>query len=92
MTPILNNVVVRPAKSDEVSTGGIYVPESAQERSSRATIVAYGDGSKRFPLKFPEDIIPNDECVHIKGAGVEIMIDGVKHYIIKSQDILAFLK
>ena len=88
---ILNNVIVRPCKSDEVSEFGIIVPESVQERNNKCVIVSHGKGSKLFPLNFPDGLGVGSTCIHVKGAGVETEIDGEKLYIIKSQDILAFV-
>ena len=50
---ILNTVIVRPCKSEEISEGGIFVPESVQERNNKCVIVSHGKGSKLFPLNFP---------------------------------------
>lgn len=88
---ILDNVIVRPCKSDEISEFGIIVPESVQERSNRCVIVSHGNGTKRNSLPFPEGYGVGSECIHIKGAGVEIEENGEKLYIIKAQDILTFL-
>ncbi len=88
---ILDTVIVRPCKSDDISEGGIYVPESVQERSNKCVIVSHGAGTKRNPLPFPEECGVGSTCIHVKGAGVETEFNGEKLYIIKSQDILAFL-
>ena len=90
---ILDNVLIKPCKSDETTEGGLYIPESVQERSNRCIIVSHGKGTKRHPLPFPEGFGVGSECIHIKeaGKGTEVIINGEKHYIIKMQDILTFL-
>ena len=92
MQAILSNVIVRPCKSDEVTEGGLFIPESVQERSNRCVIVSHGNGTKRFPLPFPKGYGVGSECIHVKGAGVEVIHNGEKLYLINTQDILAFLK
>lgn len=91
MNAILNNIIIRPCKSDEISEGGIIVPENAQVRSNKCVIVSHGNGTKNNPLSFPEGFGVGSTCIHIKGAGVETEFNGEKLYIIKSQDILTFL-
>lgn len=91
MKAILDTVIVRPCKSDEVSTGGIYIPENLQERSNKCVIVSHGKGTKRVPINFPEGIGIGSMCIHIKDAGLETEVNGEKLYIIKMEDILTFV-
>lgn len=91
MKAILETVIVKPCKSDEVTEGGLYIPESVQERSNKAVIVSHGNGTKRFPKNFPEGEGIGSTCIHVKGAGVETEVKGEKLYLINMQDILAFV-
>lgn len=85
LKPIRENVLIRPLPSDTISEYGIYVPDTVQQRNSKAVVIAAGQGTKKYPMEFKKDMI-----IHtIKGAGEEIIIDGVKHYIVKCYDILA---
>lgn len=85
--PILQNVLIKPCKPDEISTGGIIVPDNCRERSSRAVIVKTGTGTKKKPMKFKE----GQTVFHVKDCGDEIIIDGEKYYIIQQSWILAAL-
>lgn len=87
---IMDNVIVKPFPSEEKSLGGIFVPDSARERNNKAWIVSYGNGTAKHKMK--DGIGKGDVCFHIKDAGMEILINGEKHYIIKMQDILAYAK
>lgn len=81
MQPIRDNILIIPCESDSVSDGGIIVPDSVKLRSNKAKVVAAGNMSKRKS---------GDIIFHVKGAGHEIIIDDVKHYLIKEMDCLAY--
>lgn len=88
INPILNQVVVKSAMPDMVSAGGIFVPESFAERSSKATIISVGNGSKKKPMTLPTNVI----CWYIKGAGTEIVENGETFYLMDDSSILAYLE
>lgn len=75
-------LLVKPLIADEVSEGGLYIPESARTRNSMACVVS--SGQKSTAQK-------GDTIIHIKEAGHEIIIGGEPHYIIRDCDILAYL-
>jgi chaperonin GroES len=75
-------LLVKPLIADEISEGGLYIPESARTRNSIAGVVSSGKNSKAQP---------GDTIIHIKEAGQEIIIGGEPHYIIRDCDILAYL-
>jgi len=88
MKPIINQILVKPSLSDSISAGGIYVPESFAERSSKATIVAVGNGSKKRKMGLPSGVI----CWHIKGAGTEIIENGETFFLMDDTSVLAYLE
>ena len=90
MKAIRDNVLVKPFPSEELSIGGIYVPDSAKERNNKAYIVDFGNGTSTHKIK--DGIQRGDCCHHIKDAGIEVLINNEKHYIIKMQDILLYEK
>ncbi len=90
MTPVLNQILVKPFPSDEISEGGIYVPESARTVSNKVMIVAVGKGTKRTPMK----VKPGQVGYKVKSDGettwcTEVIIDGEKHYLMGQDAILA---
>jgi chaperonin GroES len=86
--PLLNRILIKPCPPDEVSAGGIFLPESIRERSCRAKVVAVGNGTKNKPMRYR----PTYTVWHIKDSGndAELLIDGEKHYIIPDSDVLAY--
>lgn len=85
MQPIRQNVLVRPLQSDSISEGGIIVPDSCKKDSNKVEVVAVGNGSKKKPMLRQVGEIG----FRVKDCGVEILIHGVKHFIIDQSWIIA---
>ena len=85
MTPIRAQVLVKPFKSDEISTGGIYVPESARQVNNKATIVKVGNGTKDRPMKLKA----GETGFRVKDWGCEVLINGEQHFIMDMDAIIA---
>jgi chaperonin GroES len=83
MTPLRNLIAVKPFASDDLSTGGIVVPVSFQERSSKGKIVAVGNKTN---LKVGYTVW------HIKGAGTELIENGDKVYLMPDKEVLGYLE
>lgn len=75
-------VLIKPLIADEVTEGGLYIPESVRTRSTTACVTSVG---KKSNAKV------GDVIVHIKDVGQEIIIGGEPHFIIRDCDILAYL-
>jgi chaperonin GroES len=86
MQPLHSLVLVKPIQGRSVTKGGILVPTELAERSNKATVIAVGRGTKDNPMKFQV----GDKVFNIKDCGNEFIIDGEKHYLIESMDILAY--
>lgn len=86
MKAIRCQVIVKPFPSDEISAGGIVVPDSFKQRSNKATIVSVGNGVKDRPMKWKEGQV----VYHVKNHGTEIQKDGEKYYIMDMDAILAY--
>jgi len=90
MRPLDDRVVLEPSDPEEVTAGGIVLPDSAQQKSQRGTIVAVGpgkllDSGERGKL----DVRVGDAVYYGKYAGNEIEIDGQEYVILRESDILA---
>lgn len=83
--PIRTKVLVRPDPADEISDGGIIVPNSFKKRPSRGTIVAVGKGLKNRPMPYS----PGMRVHHVLDAGERFIENGQEVYLMESVDILA---
>lgn len=85
MQPIRNQMLVKPFPSEEVTAGGIFVPESAREVSNKVLVVSVGNGTKEKPMTFKK----GDIGYRVKDWGTEVMVDGELHFLLDSDSILA---
>lgn len=85
MTPIRNQILFKPHPSEEVSLGGIYVPENAREVNNKGTIVKVGNGISGRPMA----LVPGTVGYRVKDWGTEIMIDGELHFLMDDKAIIA---
>lgn len=90
LRPLGDRVVIEPSEGDEVTPGGILLPETAKEKPQQGTIVAVGPGRRDDDGKLVAlDVQLNDKVLYAKYAGTEIKVDGKKVLIVKESDILA---
>ena len=88
--PLDDRVVVEAMSAEETTAGGIVLPDSAQEKPQRGTIVAVGpgkllDSGERGDLS----VAVGDEVIFGKYGGSEIEVDGNEYKILRESDILA---
>ncbi len=88
--PFGDRVVIKPVEREEVSAGGILLPDTAQEKPQEGKIVAVGPGrigddGKRIAMESKVD----DLVVYSKYAGSELKEEGEDYLILRESDILA---
>lgn len=93
LKPLEDRVVVRPDESEEVTAGGIVLPDKAKEKQQRGSVVAVGPGKL---LDSGERAVPavkvGDKVLFGKYAGNEIKVDGEELKIMRESDLLAKLE
>ena len=87
MKPINDRVVVRPAAADEMTKGGIIIPDTAKEKPQRGEVVAVGPGKEGNAMTVKE----GDTVLYGKYAGQELNFEGVDYLIMREDDILVIL-
>ena len=85
MKPIRTQLLVKPFKSDEISSGGLFVPESAREISNKVVIIDVGNGTKKNPMLFKKGQI----AFRVKEHGTQVLINDELHYLLDQSTILA---
>jgi len=88
LTPLKDRVLVRPHEAEVKTTSGIIIPESAQEKPQKGTVVAAGEGKKDEPMT----VKPGDVVLYGKYAGTEIRFEGEDYLIMREDDILLIEK
>ena len=93
LQPLGDRVVVEPLDREEMTSSGIYLPDTAKEKPQEGKIIAAGPGAldengKRVPL----EVKVGDTVLYAKYAGTEITQDGKELLILSERDVLAILK
>lgn len=83
--PLADRVLIEPTAAEEVTMGGIIIPDSAKEKPLRGKVLAVGNGTKDEPMVLKE----GDEVLYGKYAGTEIEFEGVKYIMMRQNDVLA---
>ncbi len=88
--PLDDRVVVEPMEAEEVTAGGIVLPDAAQEKPQRGTVVAVGPGKLLDSGERGElSVSVGDEVIFGKYGGTEIELEGTDVKILRESDILA---
>jgi chaperonin GroES len=88
-TPAPGRLIVESLEQKEVSSGGIYLPESAKERPQLAKVVAYTPGRDKDGKSTAPLVSVGDTIFHSKYGGTEVKIEGADFLILREDDILA---
>ena len=92
LKPLSDRVVVEAAPADDVSSGGIILPDTAQEKPQQGTIVAVGPGKASDTGSIIKITVKKgDKVLYGKYSGTEIALEGTDHVIMRESDILAVL-
>jgi chaperonin GroES len=91
--PLGNRIVVEPLEGDEqLSAGGIYIPDTAKEKPQDGTIVAVGPGRMTDDgNRIPMEVAVGDTVVYSKYSGTEYK-EGENEYLILREDDILFKK
>lgn len=89
LTPLGDRVVVRQIEAEDVTASGIVLPDTAQEKPLRGTVVAVGDGRWENGTRVPLDVEVGDEVIYSKYGGTDIAVEGEDLLILRESDILA---
>ncbi len=90
LKPLDDRIVVEPMEAEEVTAGGIVLPDSAQEKPQRGVIVAVGPGKLLDSGTRGElSVAVGDEVIYGKYSASDIEVDGREVKILRESDILA---
>ena len=90
--PLSDRIVVRQAEAEEMSSGGIILPDTAQEKPQQGKVMSIGPGKIaengeliKMSLKV------GDRVLYGKYSGTEVTIDGEEYVFMRESAILAVL-
>ncbi len=93
LKPLDDRIVIKQSDAEEVSTGGILLPDSAQEKPQIGKVIAIGpgkllDNGKRSRMSVKK----KDEVIYGKYTGSDVEIDGRKYVILRESDVLGIVE
>ncbi|MBE3038448.1 MAG: co-chaperone GroES [Chloroflexi bacterium] len=93
LKPLGSRVVIDPIEQEDITKGGIALPETAKEKPQEGNILAIGPGDRDEDGKrIAMDVAVGDKVLYAKYSGTEIKVDGKKLLILRESDILAIVK
>ena len=92
LKPLSDRVVVEPAAAEQKSSGGIILPDTAQEKPQQGTVVATGPGKVSDSGTLVEmSVKDGDKILYGKYSGTEVNVAGTDYIIMRESDILAIM-
>jgi chaperonin GroES len=92
LKPLGSRVVVEPIEQEEITAGGIVLPETAKEKPQRGKVLSVGQGDRNEKGdRIAMDVSSGDTVLFAKYSGTEIKIDGKKLLILRESDLLAII-
>jgi len=88
ITPLADRVIIQQAEAETKTASGIIIPDTAQEKPQKGTVIAVGKGTKDNPMT----VKAGDNILYGKYAGTELKYNGSDYMIMKESDILAIIK
>jgi len=90
VTPLADRVIVKPLTREEVTKGGIVLPDTAKEKPQEGEVLAIGPGrigddGKRIPM----EVKVGDTVIYAKYAGTEWKYENKEYLILRESDIQA---
>ncbi len=89
--PLADRVLVKPLEAEQITKGGIVIPDTAKEAPAEGEIVALGDGKMKDGKSYQFSVKKGDKVVYSKYAGDELKVDGKEYKVMKEEDILGIL-
>ena len=91
--PLHDRVLIKVLDSDEKTSGGIIIPDTAKEKPQEGEVVAVGPGARTEDGKISlMDVKVGDIVLFGKWSGTEVKIDGIEYSIMKESDIMGVSK
>jgi chaperonin GroES len=91
--PLHDRVLIRRVDQEAKTTGGIIIPDTAQEKPMEGDVIAVGPGARGEDGKVhPLDVKAGDRVLFGKWSGTEIKIDGEELMIMKEADVMGIVE
>ena len=92
LTPLHDRVLVKRVESDEKTSGGLIIPDSAKEKPAEGEVIAVGAGARKDNGELITPAVnAGDKVLFGKWSGTEVTVDGQELLMMKESDIMGIL-
>jgi chaperonin GroES len=93
LKPLGGRVILEAIEQEEVTAGGIILPETAKEKPQEGNVLAVGPGDRdEKGVRIAMDVKVGDKVLFAKYSGTEVKMDGRKLLILRESDLLAIVE
>jgi len=93
LRPLQDRVLIRRVVAEAKTTGGILIPDTAQEKPVQGEVVAVGPGARNNDgTLVPMDVKPGDRVLFAKWSGTEVKLEGDELMIMNQADIMGVVE
>ena len=85
--PLADRVLIEPAEAETTTVSGIIIPDTAQEKPQKGTVVAVGNGTKDHQMS----VKIGDKVLYGKYSGTELKFEGSDYLMMRESDLLAII-
>ena len=86
--PLSDRVLILPNPAEEITAGGLIIPDTAKEKPLAGKVIAVGPGTKEVTMEVKE----GDQVLYGKYSGTEVNYGGTSYIIMKKSEILAVVE
>jgi chaperonin GroES len=92
LTPLHDRVLVKRTESEEKTSGGLIIPESAKEKPSEGEVVSVGEGARKDNGELIAPAVKaGDKILFGKWSGTEVTVEGEEMLMMKESDIMGII-
>lgn len=93
LRPLYDRLLVERVESEEVTKGGIILPDSAKEKPQQGKVIATGEGKRAEDGKLiPMTVKAGDTILFGKYSGSEVKVEGVEYLIMREDDVMGIVE
>ena len=90
LKPLGDRIVVKAAPHEDMTKGGLVLPDTVKEKPVEGIVVAVGEGKiLENGQRQPMDVKVDDKVIYSKYSGTEVKLDGEDFLVISERDVLA---
>lgn len=93
LKPLADRIVVKPATAEDVTIGGIVLPDTAKERPLEGEVIAAGPGKTLENGTIASmEVKLGDKVIYAKYGGTEVKVGGEEYVVLRQDEVLAIVE